>query len=87
MKQIERRKLLLTVLMIALAVIVIVASVIYLGTDKMIPGLIPMGSAGIMVLMILQWRRDENGKLYAILFAIAGILNLISAVMQIWAAL
>ncbi|MBQ8835219.1 MAG: hypothetical protein IJ001_09920 [Oscillospiraceae bacterium] len=78
---------LLAVIVILLGVIVMAASIVYIVTDRMIPGLIPLCSAVLMVPMILLWRKNENGKLYAFLFMTASILNLIAAVLQIANAL
>lgn len=79
-----KRDKLLAVLVILLGVVLIAATLLFLLTDRMIPGLIPICSA---VMMMLLWRGQENGKLYSILFLTAGVLNLIAAILQIWTAL
>lgn len=67
-----------------LVVIIIAASIIYLISGQMIPGFIPLLQSLLMILMIVNWRkRRDNGILYASIFAIAAVLNLIAAIMQI----
>lgn len=82
-----KRDKLLAVLVILLGTVLIAATLLYLLTDQMILGLIPICSAVLMVPMMQLWRGKENGMLYSILFLIAGVLNLIAAVMQILSAL
>lgn len=73
---------------IILALIVLAASIVYLLTGKMVPGLIPLSSALLMLPMLMLWgRKQENGKLYAILFLSASILNLIAGILQIMQAI
>ena len=78
----SRKEKILAIVMTALAVVVLVSTVAYLITDKMIPGLMPLSQAALMVPMFLLWRKREP-KWISYLFILAGILNLISAVMQI----
>jgi len=78
----------ITVVIITLSIILILASSIYLITEKMIPGLIPLLTAVLMIPMIALWgNRPDKGKLYAILFATAAVLNMIAGIMQIIQAL
>lgn len=73
---------------IILALIVLAASIVYLLTGKMVPGLIPLSSALLMLPMLILWgRKQENGKLYAILFLSASILNLIAGILQVMQAI
>ena len=78
----SRKEKILAIVMTALAVVVLVSTVAYLITDKMIPGLMLLSQAALMVPMFLLWRKREP-KWISYLFILAGILNLISAVMQI----
>lgn len=82
-----KRDKLWAVLVILLGVVLIAATLLFLLTDRMIPGLIPICSAVLMVPMMQLWRGQENGTLYSILFLAAGVLNLIAAILQIWTAL
>ena len=78
----SRKEKILAIVMTALAVVVLVSTVAYLITDKMIPGLMLLSQAALMVPMFLLWRKREP-KLISYLFILAGILNLIAGVMQI----
>ena len=78
----SRKEKIIAIVMTVLAVVVLVSTVAYLITDKMIPGLMPLSQAALMVPMFLLWRNREP-KWISYLFILAGILNLISAVMQI----
>lgn len=78
----SRKEKILAIIMTALAVVVLVSTVAYLITDKMIPGLMPLSQAALMVPMFLLWRKREP-KWISYLFILAGILNLIAGVMQI----
>lgn len=78
----SRKEKILAIVMTALAVVVLVSTVAYLITDKMIPGLMPLSQAALMVPMFLLWRNREP-KWISYLFILAGILNLIAVVMQI----
>lgn len=78
----SRKEKILAIVMTALAVVVLVSTVAYLITDKMIPGLMPFSQAALMVPMFLLWRNREP-KWIRYLFILAGILNLIAGVMQI----
>ena len=78
----SRKEKILAIVMTALAVVVLVSTVAYLITDKMIPGLMPLSQAALMVPMFLLWRNREP-KWISYLFILAGILNLIAGVMQI----
>lgn len=80
----SKKDLVLTVVVIFLALAVTAASIVYLVTEKMVPGLIPLLSAVLMVPMILVTRKQPTGgKLTMILFIAAAILNLIAGIMQI----
>lgn len=78
----SRKEKILAIVMTALAVVVLVSTVAYLITDKMIPGLMPLSQAALMIPMFLLWRNREP-KWIRYLFILAGILNLIAGVMQI----
>ena len=78
----SRKEKILAIVMTALAVVVLVSTVAYLITDKMIPGLMPLSQAALMIPMFLLWRNREP-KWISYLFILAGILNLIAGVMQI----
>ena len=78
----SRKEKILAIVMTALAVVVLVSTVAYLITDKMIPGLMPLSQAALMIPMFLLWRNREP-KWISYLFILAGILNLIAVVMQI----
>lgn len=78
----SRKEKILAIVMTALAVVVLVSTVAYLITDKMIPGLMLLSQAALMVPMFLLWRNREP-KWISYLFILAGILNLIAVVMQI----
>ena len=78
----SRKEKILAIVMTALAVVVLVSTVAYLITDKMIPGLMPFSQAALMVPMFLLWKNREP-KWISYLFILAGILNLIAVVMQI----
>lgn len=78
----SRKEKILAIVMTALAVVVLVSTVAYLITDKMIPGLMPFSQAALMIPMFLLWRNREP-KWISYLFILAGILNLIAGVMQI----
>ena len=78
----SRKEKILAIVMTVLAVVVLVSTVAYLITDKMIPGLMPLSQAALMIPMFLLWRNREP-KWISYLFILAGILNLIAVVMQI----
>lgn len=78
----SRKEKILAIVMTALAVVVLVSTVAYLITDKMIPGLMPFSQAALMIPMFLLLRNREP-KWISYLFILAGILNLIAGVMQI----
>ena len=78
----SRKEKIIAIVMTVLAVVVLVSTVAYLITDKMIPGLMPLSQAALMVPMFLLWRNREP-KWISYLFILAGILNLIAVVMQI----
>lgn len=78
----SKKEKILAIVMTALAVVVLVSTVAYLITDKMIPGLMPFSQAALMIPMFLLWRNREP-KWISYLFILAGILNLIAGVMQI----
>ena len=72
---------------ILLGIVVMAASIIYLATDNMIPGLIPFCSAILTILMMILWRKNEHGKVYAIIFLVASVLNLIAGILQVLSAI
>ena len=78
----SRKEKILAIVMTVLAVVVLVSTVAYLITDKMIPGLMPLSQAALMIPMFLLWRNREP-KWISYLFILAGILNFIAGVMQI----
>ena len=83
----NKKDILLTVIILLLAVVVIVSTMIYLFTDKMIPGLQPFAQAALMVPMILIWKRTQKNQWISLLFVIAAILNVIAGIMQIVSAI
>ena len=72
---------------ILLGVLVMAASIIYLTTDAMIPGFIPFCSAILTILMMILWRKNEHGHIYAIIFLVASVLNLIAGILQVLSAI
>ena len=78
----SRKEKIIAIVMTVLAVVVLVSTAVYLITDQMIPGLMPLSQAALMVPMFLLWRKREP-KWISYLFILAGILNLIAGVMQI----
>ena len=78
----SKREKILSISMVVLALVVLVSTVVYLITDKMIPGLMPLSQAALMVPMYSLWKNREP-KWISYLFILAGILNLIAGVMQI----
>jgi len=74
---------LLSFAMIVLAVVVLVLSLVYLFTEWMIPGLLPICQALLMIPMFMLWK-DREPKWISILFVVAGVLNVIAAIMQIF---
>ena len=77
-----KKEQLLSVFMLILAGVVLVSSIVYLITGKLIPGLIPLSQAALMVPMYSLWKNREP-KWIGVLFLVAGILNLIAGVLQI----
>ena len=78
----SKKEKILSISMVVLALVVLVSTVVYLITDKMIPGLMPFSQAALMVPMYTLWKNREP-KWIGILFLVAGVLNLIAGVMQI----
>lgn len=78
----SKKEKILSISMVVLALVVLVSTAVYLITDQMIPGLMPMSQAALMVPMYILWRNREP-KCISYLFILAGILNLIAGVMQI----
>lgn len=70
-------------IIIGVSILIMGVSLLYLITGFMVPGLIPLGSAILMVPLLLFYRKRENGKMYAVLFLSAAVLNLIAGVMQL----
>ena len=69
-----------SLIVIILAMTVLAATIIYLFTDKMIPGLIPLCTA---VMMVPMWHQQKQNKTVAVLCLTAAVLNVIAGVMQI----
>lgn len=78
----SKKERLISAAMILLAIVVLVATVVYLITGKMIPGLMPLSQAALMVPMYLLWKNREP-KWIRILFIVACILNIIAGIAQI----
>ena len=78
----SKKEKVLSAIIILLAIVVLVCTAVYLITDKMIPGLMPLSQAALMVPMYILWKNREP-KWIGYLFILAGILNLIAGVMQI----
>ena len=78
----SKKERLISAAMILLAIVVLVSTVVYLITSKMIPGLMPLSQAALMVPMYLLWKNREP-KWIRILFIVACILNIIAGVAQI----
>lgn len=78
----NKKEKILSISMVVLALVVLVSTAVYLITDKMIPGLMPLSQAALMVPMYILWKNREP-KWISYLFILAGILNLIAGVMQI----
>ena len=78
----NKKERLLSASMILLSLVVLVSSIVYLITGKMIPGLMPLSQAALMVPMYLLWKNREP-KWIRILFIVACILNIIAGVAQI----
>lgn len=69
-----------SLIVIILAMTVLAATIIYLFTNKMIPGLIPLCTA---VMMVPMWHQQKQNKTVAVLCLVAAVLNVIAGVMQI----
>ena len=69
-----------SLIVIILAMTVLAATIIYLFTDKMIPGLIPLCTA---VMMVPMWHQQKQNKTVTVLCLTAAVLNVIAGVMQI----
>lgn len=82
----NKKDCLLTVIIVLLAAVVVVSTLVYLFTDKMIPGLQPFAQAALMVPMILLWKRTQNNQWISLLFVVAAVLNVIAGIMQIVSA-
>ena len=78
----SKKEKILSISMVVLALVVMVSTVAYLITDKMIPGLMPFSQAALMVPTYILWKNREP-KWIGILFLVACVLNLIAGVMQI----
>jgi hypothetical protein len=68
---------------IGLALTVSTASIVYLFTELMIPGLIPLASAGMLVPI---WQQQRKHKVVSILLIVSFVLNIIAGIMQIASA-
>ena len=78
----SKKERLISAAMILLAIVVLVSTVVYLITSKMIPGLMPLSQAALMVPMYLLWKNREP-KWIRILFIAACVLNIIARIAQI----
>lgn len=78
----NKKERLLSASMILLSLVVLVSSIVYLITGKMIPGLMPLSQAALMVPMYLLWKNREP-KWIGILFIVACALNIIAGIAQI----
>ena len=78
----SKKERLISAAMILLAIVVLVSTVVYLITSKMIPGLMPLSQAALMVPMYLLWKNREP-KWIHILFIAACVLNIIAGIAQI----
>ena len=82
-----KKEKILGVCTIVSSVIVIALSVIYLLTEKMIPGLNPLCLAVLIVLMIFKDKTTGKNKYIKLLFFIAAGLNIIAGIIQLANAL
>lgn len=82
----NKKDILLSAVLLLLAAVVIVSTLVYLLTDKMIPGLQPFAQAAMMLPMILLWKRTQKNQWISILFVFAAVLNVIAGIMQIVSA-
>lgn len=87
MKSDNPNDIFLKCLVILLSIIVLAASIIYLMTDKIVPGFIPLCSSALIIPMVVIFRKQENGRMYSIIFLAGSILNLIAGIMQILEAI
>ena len=78
----SKKERLISAAMILLAIVVLVSTVVYLITSKMIPGLMPLSQAALMVPMYLLWKNREP-KWISILFIAACVLNIFAGIAQI----
>lgn len=78
----NKKERLLSASMILLSIVVLVSSIVYLITGKMIPGLMPLSQAALMVPMYLLWKNREP-KWISILFIAACVLNIFAGIAQI----
>lgn len=80
----QNKNTMLAVIEIVLGLAVSIASVIYIFTEAMIPGLIPLGTA---LLMVPLWLQQREHKAVAILLTVAFVLNMLAGIIQIWTAI
>ena len=78
----NKKERLLSASMILLSIVVLVSSIVYLITGKMIPGLMPLSQAALMVPTYLLWKNREP-KWIRILFIAACVLNIFAGIAQI----
>ena len=78
----NKKERLLSASMILLSIVVLVSSIVYLITGKMIPGLMPLSQAALMVPMYLHWKNREP-KWISILFIAACDLTIFAGIEQI----
>ena len=78
----NKKERLLSASMILLSIVVLVSSIVYLITGKMIPGLMPLSQAALMVPTYLLWKNREP-KWISILFIAACVLNIFAGIAQI----
>lgn len=77
----KNKKLEITTMIVAL--VVLVSSVVYLITKKMIPGLSSFGLALLMVLIYISEKNNKNRTWVNVLLLFAFVLNIIAGVAQV----
>ncbi|MFZ2537490.1 MAG: hypothetical protein WAX04_01135 [Oscillospiraceae bacterium] len=83
----------LNVVGIVAAIVAMVSSMIYLFTQKMIPGLSPLALAVLMGILLWNYKKKnktqtiKNYKIVSILFLVACVLNFVSGIIQIVSSL
>lgn len=81
------RQLILLVVICALGVLIVCGSILNLGSDWYIPGLMPFAQCGMMLSIPAFWKEKKATiqyyKLTAVLFWIAAAMNFWAGVMQL----